>query len=153
MSKLIENYALIGDTQTAALVARDSSIDWLCLPRFDSGACFAALLGNRDHGRWLVAPADGANRTSRRYVGDSLVLETEMETDAGTVRLVDFMPPRETRPDLVRVVEGVRGRVPMRMSWSSASTTAPSCRGCSAPKGGCGRSRGRTAYACTRPSP
>ncbi len=114
MSRLIEDYALIGDTQTAALVARDGSIDWLCLPRFDSGACFAALLGNRDHGRWLMAPADGTSRTSRRYVGDSLVLETEMATDAGTVRVVDFMPPREARPDLVRVVEGVRGRVPMR---------------------------------------
>ncbi len=115
MSRPIEDYALIGDMQTAALVGRDGSVDWLCLPRFDSGACFAALLGCREHGRWLVAPADGASRTSRRYLGDSLVLETEMETDAGVVRLVDFMPPRETRPDLVRVVEGVRGRVPMRM--------------------------------------
>ncbi len=115
MSKPIEDYALIGDTQTAALVGRDGSIDWLCLPRFDSGACFAALLGDSRHGRWLIAPTGGATRTRRRYVGDTLVLETETETADGTVRLIDCMPPRQTQPDLVRVVEGVRGRVPMRM--------------------------------------
>ncbi|HEY7064880.1 MAG TPA: trehalase-like domain-containing protein, partial [Chloroflexota bacterium] len=88
----IEDYAIIGDTHSAALVGRDGSIDWLGLPRFDSGACFAALLGEPRHGRWLIAPAADA-RAARRYHGDTLVLETEFETDAGTVRLVDFMLP------------------------------------------------------------
>ena len=111
----IEDYALIGDTQTAALVGRDGSMDWLCLPRFDSGACFAALLGTEQHGRWLLTPAGEVRRTTRRYRGFSLVLETEFETEDGVVRLVDCMPPRADEPDLVRVVEGVRGRVPMRM--------------------------------------
>ena len=106
---------MIGDTQTAALVGRDGSIDWLCLPRFDSGACFAGLLGTPEHGRWLLSPAGEARNVSRRYQGDSLVLETTFETPEGTVRLVDCMPPRERDPDLVRVVEGVSGRVPMRM--------------------------------------
>jgi len=111
----IEDYALIGDNETAALVGRDGSIDWLCVPRFDSGACFAALLGTPDHGRWLVAPAVPVRRTRRAYRGDTLVLETEFETDDGTVRLVDCMTPRMRNPDIVRIVEGVRGRVPMRM--------------------------------------
>ena len=111
----IEDYALIGDTQTAALVGRNGSIDWLCLPRFDSGACFAALLGRHEHGRWLLGPADGGLASSRRYRGDSLVLETTFTTGQGTVRLIDCMPPRDRDPDVVRVVEGVSGRVPMRM--------------------------------------
>ena len=112
----IEDYALIGDTQTAALVGRDGSIDWLCLPRFDSGACFAALLGDRSNGRWLIAPSEGSmKRVERRYRDSTLVLETEFTTDSGTVRLVDCMPPRGDAPDLVRVVEGVTGRVAMQM--------------------------------------
>jgi GH15 family glucan-1,4-alpha-glucosidase len=111
----IEDYALIGDLQTGALIGRDGSIDWLCLPRFDAGACFAALLGDERNGRWLLAPAGGVKRVSRRYREGTLVLETEWETDEGMVRVVDCMPPRERTPDLVRVVEGVRGRVPMRM--------------------------------------
>jgi GH15 family glucan-1,4-alpha-glucosidase len=111
----IEEYALIGDTRTAALVGRDGSIDWLCLPRFDSGACFAALLGDRSHGRWQVAPSGGARWTSRRrYRGDTLVLETEFATAAGVVRVVDCMPPDEDIPNVVRLVEGVEGRVSMR---------------------------------------
>ena len=110
----IEDYALIGDTQTAALVGRDGSIDWLCLPRFDSNACFAALLGDAGNGRWLLAPEGGARRTTRRYRGDSLVLETTFATADGTVRVVDCMPPREDELGLVRVVEGVHGRVRMR---------------------------------------
>jgi GH15 family glucan-1,4-alpha-glucosidase len=109
----IEDYALIGDLQTAALVERGGSIDWLCLPRFDSGACFAALLGDTDNGRWLVAPKAGGT-TSRRYLGDTLVLETTWENDEGAVRVFDFMPPRDKAPDVVRIVEGVRGRVDMR---------------------------------------
>ena len=109
----IEDYALIGDLQTAALVARDGSIDWLCLPRFDSGACFAALLGEPDNGRWLLAPHHGGTPT-RTYRGETLVLETTWETDDGVVRVLDFMPPRDRAPDVVRIVEGVRGRVEMR---------------------------------------
>src|SRR5688572_19232444 len=87
----IEEYGLIGDTQTAALVGSDGSIDWLCLPNFDSGACFAALLGEPRHGRWLLAPAGRLRRTRRRYRPATLIIETEMETDEGTLRLVDFM--------------------------------------------------------------
>jgi GH15 family glucan-1,4-alpha-glucosidase len=111
----IEDYALIGDTQTAALVGRDGSLDWLCLPRFDSPACFAALLGSRDHGRWRIAPASGDVTVTRRYVPGTLVLETTFSTPTGTVRLVDCMPVRGEAPDVVRVVEGVSGRVAMAM--------------------------------------
>ena len=108
----IEDYALIGDLQTAALVERGGSIDWLCLPRFDSGACFAALLGDAEQ-RPLAARAVGAAATSsRRYLHDTLILETTLETDDGSVaRVIDFMPPRGEAPDIVRIVEGVRGRV------------------------------------------
>lgn len=110
----IEDYALIGDLQTAALVGRDGSIDWLCFPRFDSAACFAALLGSDENGRWLLAPPAGGAATRRRYRGDSLILETEWDTPEGTVRVIDFMPHRGEAPDIVRIVEGIRGRVPMR---------------------------------------
>jgi GH15 family glucan-1,4-alpha-glucosidase len=115
MSLPIEGYGLIGDTHTAALVGRNGSIDWLCLPRFDSGACFAALLGDRKNGRWLIAPRDETRATRRQYRHDTLVLETEFDTAAGTVRLVDFMTPREQEPDIVRIVQGVRGEVAMQM--------------------------------------
>ncbi|HEU4422268.1 MAG TPA: glycoside hydrolase family 15 protein [Pilimelia sp.] len=115
MALPIEDYAVIGDTQTAALVGKDGSIDWLCVPRFDSDAIFAALLGTDRHGRWLLAPAESVRAVRRRYRGDSLVLETEFDTDSGTVQVIDFMPPRGEAPDVVRIVEGVRGRVPMRM--------------------------------------
>jgi len=110
----IEDYALIGDMQTAALVGRSGSIDWLCLPRFDSGACFAALLGDERNGSWRVAPRASDTCTRRRYRGDSLVLETEWETPHGTVRVLDFMPPRHEAPDVVRIVQGVTGRVDVR---------------------------------------
>jgi GH15 family glucan-1,4-alpha-glucosidase len=113
VSPRIEDYALIGDLQSAALVARHGSIDWLCFPRFDSGACFAALLGSPENGRWLLAPTDDA-APSRRYLHDTMVLETTWESDEGTVRVFDFMPPRGTAPDVVRIVEGVSGAVPMR---------------------------------------
>jgi GH15 family glucan-1,4-alpha-glucosidase len=113
----IEDYALLGDCETAALVSRDGSVDWLCWPRFDSPACFAALLGAPEHGRWRIAPRDVVpERTLRQYRGDTLVLETVMETaDGGAVALIDFMPPRDGRSDLVRIVRGMRGRVAMRM--------------------------------------
>lgn len=115
MPMRLEDYALIGDCHTAALVGRDGSIDWLCLPRFDSGACFAALLGTQEHGRWLLAPAVPVRRTTRRYREGTLVLETTHETDEGTVTVVDCMPPRSQEPDLVRIVVGQSGQVPMRM--------------------------------------
>ncbi|AGL16271.1 glycoside hydrolase family 15 protein [Actinoplanes sp. N902-109] len=116
MALRIEDYGLIGDLQTAALVGRDGSIDWLCLPRFDAPACFAALLGDDQAGFWRLAPAAGGLCTRRRYRGDTLILETEWETPEGAVRVIDTMPPRGEAADVVRVVEGVRGRVPMRMA-------------------------------------
>lgn len=115
MAGLIEDYALIGDCETAALVGRDGSIDWLCWPRFDSGACFAALLGTPGNGRWLIAPSDPQARARRRYRDGTLILETVLETGEGTVEVVDFMPPRGTNSDVVRIVTGLSGRVAMRM--------------------------------------
>ena len=111
----IEDYALIGDCHAAALVGHDGSIDWLCLPRFDSGACFAALLGEPGHGRWLIAPVAAARSIRRRYRDGTLVLETEFETNEGTVRIIDCMPLSNERWDVVRIVEGLSGRVAMRM--------------------------------------
>ncbi|MEQ0565519.1 glycoside hydrolase family 15 protein [Amycolatopsis sp. NEAU-NG30] len=111
----IEDYALLGDLHTAALLSRDGAIDWLCLPRFDSPACFAALLHDERAGTWRLAPAGGGPATRRAYRGDSLVLSSEWDTPDGTVRVLDFMPPRGEAADVVRIVEGVSGRVPMRM--------------------------------------
>ncbi|MBR1198480.1 glycoside hydrolase family 15 protein [Bradyrhizobium sp. AUGA SZCCT0240] len=115
MSCRIEDYGLIGDCETAALVGRDGSIDWLCWPAFDSDACFAALLGTHKHGRWLIAPAEEITRTSRRYRGNTLILETRFDTANGVVELIDFMPPRGNASDVVRLVRGVSGRVKLRM--------------------------------------
>jgi GH15 family glucan-1,4-alpha-glucosidase len=109
----IEDYALVGDLQTAALIGREGSVDWLCFPRFDSGACFAALLGTAEHGRWLVAPRGDCWQAGWRYRPNTLVLETDWETESGAVRVIDFMPPRNVAPDIVRIVEGVRGEVDM----------------------------------------
>jgi GH15 family glucan-1,4-alpha-glucosidase len=109
----IEDYALIGDTQSAALVGRDGSIDWLCLPRFDSPSCFAKLLGNESNGFWRLAPAGREMATRRAYANDTLILETVWETSTGTVKVIDFMPPRHANPALVRIVEGVSGAVNM----------------------------------------
>ncbi|HZD67153.1 MAG TPA: glycoside hydrolase family 15 protein [Acidimicrobiales bacterium] len=111
----IEDYAIIGDTHTAALVGRDGSIDWACLPRFDSAACLARLLGGEEHGYWRLAPAGEVTACRRRYRDGTMVLETEFDTPEGTVRVVDCMPVRERWPEVSRLVEGVRGRVPMRM--------------------------------------
>ncbi|MEV6503932.1 glycoside hydrolase family 15 protein [Streptomyces prunicolor] len=111
MHPRIEDYALIGDEQTAALVGMDGSVDWLCLPRFDSAACFARLLGDQDNGHWRIAPK-GADRCTRRgYRPDTLVLDTEWETDEGTIRVTDLMPQRHRAPDVVRIVEGISGKV------------------------------------------
>jgi len=111
----IESYALIGDCQTGALVCLDGSIDWLCWPNFDSDACFARLIGNEDNGRWLLAPAGKITKTSRKYRDHTLILETTFETKDGAVKLTDFMPVRGANSDIVRIVTGVRGRVPMYM--------------------------------------
>src|SRR3989475_3597124 len=111
----IEDYAFLSDTQTGALVSRDGCVDWLCVPRFDSGACFASLLGTRENGHWRFWPKEKIEKTSRRYRGNGLSLETEIETKKGAVRLIDFMPPRGENPDLIRIVEGIRGQVVMQM--------------------------------------
>ncbi len=110
----IADYAFLGDLHTGILVSRQGSVDWCCLPRFDSAACFAALLGAPDHGRWLMAPVAPASRSRRLYRADTLILETLYETPDGAVRVIDFMPPRDNAPDIVRLVEGVRGVVAMR---------------------------------------
>ena len=112
----IEDYAMIGDLQTAALVGRNGSVDWLCLPRFDSPSCFTALLGDETHGRWLIAPVGEVRGVSRRYREGTLILETDFETAEGAARVIDFMPLRDGgAPQLMRIVRGLRGRVPMRM--------------------------------------
>ncbi|MDA4891570.1 glycoside hydrolase family 15 protein [Streptomyces sp. MS2A] len=110
----IEDYALIGDQQTAALVGTDGSVDWLCLPRFDSAACFAKLLGDEDNGHWRIAPKGAERCTRRAYRPDTLVLDTEWETEDGAVRVTDLMPQRDRAPDLVRIVEGLSGEVTVR---------------------------------------
>ena len=117
-STKIEDYALIGDTHTAALISREGSLDWLCLPRFDSPACFAALLGNPEHGRWLLTPHDDITTVHRRYRGDTLVLETQYVTATGTAMVLDFMPPRDRDINLVRIVVGVKGTVRMKMEMT-----------------------------------
>src|SRR5690348_14408278 len=112
MSARIEDYALIGDCETGALIGRDGSLDWLCWPRFDSPACFAALLGGPEHGRWRIAP-EGRFTARRKYREDTLILETEFETEGGAVTLIDFMPVGGSTCELVRIVAGRRGRVKM----------------------------------------
>ncbi len=114
MAERIEDYALLGDLQTAALVGRHGSVDWLPFPRFDSSSCFGAILGGREHGRWLLAPAGVNHATSWSYRDDTLILETVWQTPTGRVRVIDFMPPRESKPDIVRIVEGLDGSVQMR---------------------------------------
>jgi GH15 family glucan-1,4-alpha-glucosidase len=115
MSSRIEDYALIGDCRSAALVANNGSIDWLCWPRFDSHACLAALLGSRENGRWLIAPTDKSARVSRRYREQTLILETRFETDSGAVTLIDFMPPLSANPAIIRLVVGERGSVALHL--------------------------------------
>ena len=114
MTQNIEDYAIIGDTETVALVGRDGSIDWLCLPRFDSGSCFAKLLGDNKHGRWQITADEPVVSNVRRYQGDSMVLETVITTETGVVSVVDFMPPRHHHPRVVRIVRGIEGEVRMR---------------------------------------
>ena len=120
MAGRIEDYAIVGDMQSVALICTDGSVDWMCLPRFDSEACFAALLGTQDHGQWRIAPAGttGASGATRQYAGDTLILHTQWETPDGAVRVTDFMPPRDDddAPVLVRIVEGISGTVDMEVT-------------------------------------
>ena len=125
----IEDYALLGDTHTAALVGTNGSMDWLCLPRFDSGACFAALSGGEENGFWQIAPADGYHPVRRRYRGETLVLETDFDTAEGVVRLVDCMPRRSTTPASSGWSRG-SGVCGCAWTWSCVSITAGSCLGC-----------------------
>ena len=118
MAPKIEDYALIGDCETAALVSREGSIDWLCWPNFSSPACFAALLGSEKNGYWSICPAGEGWRCSRQYRPHTLILETTFENDKGAVRLIDVMPIREHNSDVVRIVEGVRGSMDLRMALS-----------------------------------
>jgi len=111
MASRVEDYAMIGDLGSAALVGRDGSIDWLCWPRFDSDACFAALLGTPEHGRWQLAPQAQGIRVTRRYRPNTLILETRFETDEGAATLIDFMPPRRQHSHLIRIVKGEQGKV------------------------------------------
>ena len=111
----IEDYAFLSDTQTGALVSRDGCVDWLCLPRFDSPACFASLLGDKKNGHWRFFPEEKVEKTRRRYRDETLILETEIETKSGAVRLIDFMPPRGENPDIIRIVEGLSGKMSMQM--------------------------------------
>jgi GH15 family glucan-1,4-alpha-glucosidase len=114
VAERIEDYAIVGDLQTVAVIGRSGSVDWLCFPRFDSGSCFSALLGSAEDGRWLLAPAAGGQAVERRYRDKTLILESEWQTSTGRVRVIDFMPPRETKPDIVRIVECLDGHVTMR---------------------------------------
>ena len=113
MASLIESYGFIGDLRGSALVSRDGSIDWLCVPRFDSDACLAALLGRDEHGHWSLYPGERVRRARRRYLPGTMILETVCECDGGAVRLVDFMPLQRQRPAVVRIVEGLEGSVPV----------------------------------------
>jgi hypothetical protein len=115
LSLPIEDDAIIGDCHTAALISKQGSIDWFCFPHFDSGACFAALLGTEDHGHWAIAPAEPIRSIRRRYRGDTLILETEFETENGSLVLIDCMTPRDEEPQVVRMVWGNRGQVRMKM--------------------------------------
>ena len=142
MPTTIADYAIIGDCETAALVSRDGSIDWLCWPRFDSDACFAALLGTSEHGRWRIAPRTDKFRVSRRYRPNTLILETRFETDEGAVTLIDFMPLRSPASDIMRIVVGERGRVTMCMCWAETpAAQSPRLRPTSARRSTPARSR------------
>src|ERR1043166_1527019 len=111
----IEDYAFLSDTQTGALVSRDGCVDWLCFPRFDSPACFASLRGGKENVHWRFFSDEELTAVRRRYRGETLILETEIETKSGAVRLIDFMPPRGENPDIIRIIEGLRGKVSMQM--------------------------------------
>ena len=159
MASRIEDYALIGDCETAALVGRDGSIDWLSFPRFDSAACFAALLGTPDHGRWVLAPETEIKKIQRSYRPGTLVLETEYYTDSGAVRLIDFMPPRTRTPELIRIVEGMSGHVPMamdlgiRFDYGSVVPLGSTLRGWNPGDGGTGNAASPYSRAAHRSRP
>ena len=146
----IEDYAMIGDCETAALVGRNGSIDWLCWPSFSANACFAALLGTKDHGYWKIAPTGKIKATSRRYLPDSLVVETTFTTDSGVVHLLDFMPPRGLNSDVVRIVRCVHGKSRCAWTFPSASTTAALSPGSPARRTACAPLPAPTWYSYAR---
>ena len=133
MSLPIEDYAMIGDCHTAALVSKQGSVDWLCLPHFDSPACFAALLGSSENGHWSITPAGPVRSVRRRYRKGTLILETEFETDSGSVTLTDFMTPRDEKPELVRLLVGTRRNRGSVASVFTASLVFAFCRSQKAP--------------------
>ena len=150
---LIEDYAIIGDMRTAAMVSREGSIDWLCLPRFDAASCFTALLGTPDNGFFRIAPVAQDVPVTRRYRDDSLVLETTFTTATGSVTLVDCMPVHAKTPSVVRIVKGIRGQVRMRLESSSCVSIMGKPRhGCAARKTVCARSPGQMRSLCIRRS-
>jgi GH15 family glucan-1,4-alpha-glucosidase len=120
----LEHFGMIGDGETAALVSRQGSIDWLCLPRFDSPACCSALLGGSEHGHWTIAPNDPLLNAEQRYQPDTMILETDLTSAGGSLRLTDFMPIRSQNPVLIRIVTGLSGRVPTRLTAALRSITA-----------------------------
>ena len=133
MASKIEDYALVGDCETAALIGRDGSVDWLCWPRFDGGACFAALLGTTER-PWLIGAVDQSARVTRRYRDRTLILETDIQTASGAATVIDFMPPRGKASDVVRLVLGKRGAVAIRTELIIRFGYAPSCLGSPATK-------------------
>ena len=146
MASRIEDYGIIGNTRTAALVSRSGSIDWLCAPRFDSDACFAALIGYDEHGAWAIRPTVAIREAQQRYRGETLILETDLVCDGGAVRITDFMPISggEHRSDVIRIVEGLDGEVPLEMTPTSVSATARTRPGSNVRPRGCGSSPART---------
>ena len=172
MASLIEDYALIGDMQTAALVSREGSVDWLCLPRFDSDACFAALLGDERNGRWRIARRCATDQCAaagrRRYRGDTLILETTWTPASGAVRVTDFMPPRDSDPAWCGIVEGAAGTVEMDSCCAalrlrpgraldahgdgSRAIAGPDCCLLATPVAAYGREHGDTATSPSRPA-
>jgi GH15 family glucan-1,4-alpha-glucosidase len=131
VAALIDDYGLIGDTRGSALITKSADIDWWCAPRFDSEACFAALLGRDEHGRWGLRPTEPVLSRAQRYRHNTMVLETEFTCAHGSARVVDFMPVADGRSDLVRIVEGCRARSNWRLGWSHGSGKEHACRGCS----------------------
>lgn len=150
MALKIEDYAMIGDCKAAAMVGHNGSIDWLCWPRFDSAACFAALLGEVENGRWLIAPKDEPIETSRRYRSGTLVLETEFQTKGGSATLIDFMPPGD-RADLVRILVGRQGRVEFRSEFVVRFNYGATARGSTGSMAAASaRSPVRSVWCCVR---
>lgn len=152
MADKIENYGLIGNMQTAALVSRSGSIDWLCAPHFDSDACFTSIVGYDEHGRWSIRPGAAVRETRQRYRGDTMILETEFTCDGGVVRITDAMPVNAGPCDVIRIIEGVEGELPVEISSTFASATVPMHRRSAPKETACISWPGRTRWWFARPS-